>query len=133
MYHGNPNPRKRVLLLIGVHSRRAALAGTLVAVLLALPVPASAQTPAICPSAGLQKDWKKAVWRVPLHIALSAPVAAASLVIPPLGKKYVRSRIRAEERDAARGSDTCMKATIDLYSQTALVRAVLRMYGIRLP
>jgi len=86
--------------------------------------------PTLCPSL-LQKDWKKAVWRVPLHILLSAPVAAVTVVIPPLGKKYVRARIRAEQNDAARGLDTCMKATIDLYSQTALVRAILRMYGVR--
>lgn len=94
--------------------------------------PAPAPAPAVC-STGLQKDWKKAIWRAPLHIALSAPVAAASLVIPPLGKKYVQVRTDAEQRDRARGTDTCMKATIDLYTQTALVRAVLRIYGIRLP
>ncbi len=60
-------------------------------------------------------------------------MAAASTVVPPLGEKYVRWRVRAEQRDAARKQDTCMKATIDLYSQTALVRSVLRMYGIKLP
>jgi hypothetical protein len=80
---------------------------------------------------GLQKDWKKAIWRAPLHILVSAPVAAISFVIPPVGKAYVRVRMQAEERDRSRGTDTCMKAAIDLYSQTALVRAVLRMYGIR--
>lgn len=79
---------------------------------------------------GLQKDWKKAIWRVPLHIALSLPFTAASIVVPPAGKAYVRWRIRAEKQDAARGLDTCMKATIDLYGQTALPRAILKMYGV---
>ena len=82
---------------------------------------------------GLQRDWKKAVWRVPLHIALSLPATAASFVVPPIGKRYVRWRIRAETKDAQDGADTCMKATIDLYSQTALPRAVLRIYGVKFP
>jgi hypothetical protein len=84
----------------------------------------------VCQS-GLQKDWKKAIWRAPLHIAVSAPVAATTLVIPPLGKKYIQARTQAEQHDLKDGSDTCMKATIDLYTQTALVRAVLRMYGFQ--
>jgi hypothetical protein len=88
--------------------------------------------PLLCQS-GLQRDWKKAIWRAPLHIALSAPVAGVSLVIPPLGKKYVQARVQAEAHDLKDESDTCMKATIDLYTQTALVRAVLRMYGITIP
>jgi hypothetical protein len=86
----------------------------------------------VCPSP-LQKDWKKAVWRVPLHIALSLPVTAATVVIPPVGKKFVRWRTKAETKDVAQHLDTCMKATIDLYSQTALVRAMLKMYGITVP
>lgn len=89
-----------------------------------------AQSPSIaCPVQ--QKDWKRAVWRVPLHIALSAPVAAGSLIVPPLGKKYVRWRVKAEKLDQAQGRDTCMKALVDEYSQTALVRAVLRIYKIK--
>lgn len=98
--------------------------------------PAWAQTapPAgsFCPSS-LSKDWKKAVWRVPFHIALSVPVAASALVIPPLGTKYIRWRIKAESQDIAQHADTCMKGTIDLYSQTALVRGALRIYGIKTP
>lgn len=101
--------------------------------LLICAVPASAQTAgSFCP-ASLSKDWKKAVWRVPLHIALSAPVAAGTLVIPPLGKKYIRWRVKAESKDIAQHADTCIKGTIDLYSQTALVRGVLRVYGIKAP
>ncbi|SRR5260370_36571166 len=88
--------------------------------------PAQAQS-AQC---SLQRDWKKAIWKVPLHIALSAPVAAASLTVPPIGKKYVRWRIRAEMHDLCANRDTKMKAEIDLYSQTALPRAVLRLYRI---
>lgn len=72
------------------------------------------------------------MWRVPLHIAASAPVAAASLAVPPAGETFVCWRFRAEQQDLARHVDTCMKATIDFYSQTALVRAALRMYGISL-
>lgn len=87
----------------------------------------------LCPDTapnGLQRDWKKAIWRVPLHITLSLPFTAATIVVPPAGKAYVRWRVRAEKKDAAKGLDTCMKATIDLYSQTALPRSILKIYGI---
>jgi hypothetical protein len=116
---------RRALLILGL------LVGA------ALPAAAQTTTPPLTPppvcQTGLQKDWKKAIWRAPLHILVSAPVAVGSLVIPSLGKAYVRARSKAEERDRARGSDTCMKAAIDLYTQTALVRATLRMYGIKTP
>ena len=98
-----------------------------VLLLLLSAIPAQAQTPV------LGKDWKKAVWRVPLHIALSIPVAAGTLVVPPVGKAYVKWRIRAEQQDIASGSDTSGKAAIDLYSQTAIVRGVLKMYHIKVP
>lgn len=78
-----------------------------------------------------RKDWKRAIWRVPLHMALSAPVAASSFVIPPIGKSYVNWRIRSEKKDVASGRDTPTKASIDLYSQVALVRGVLKIYRIK--
>lgn len=78
-----------------------------------------------------QRDWKKAIWRVPLHIAGSLPVAAASLIVPVAGEKYVHWRERAETEDQTAHRDTSVKSMIDLYSQTAIVRAVLRVYGIR--
>lgn len=78
-----------------------------------------------------RKDWKRAIWRVPLHMALSAPVAASSFVVPPIGKGYVNWRIRSEKRDVASGRDTGTKGSIDLYSQVALVRGVLKIYRIK--
>jgi hypothetical protein len=78
------------------------------------------------------KDWKKAIWKAPLHVLLSAPVAAVSAVVPPIGKKYVKWRTRAEGDDESTGRDTPEKARIDLYTQTVLVRKVLEIYGIKL-
>lgn len=78
-----------------------------------------------------RKDWKRAIWRVPLHMALSAPVAASSLVIPPIGKSYVNWRVRSEKKDVAAGRDTPTKGSIDLYSQVTLVRGVLKIYGVK--
>ena len=78
-----------------------------------------------------RKDWKRAIWRVPMHIILSAPVAAGSLVIPPLGRAYVNWRIRSEKTDVATGKDSPMKASVDLYSQVSLVRGALKLYGIQ--
>jgi hypothetical protein len=79
------------------------------------------------------KDWKRAFWRAPMHLLFSAPIAAASLAVPPLGKKYIAWRTKAEKADEAAGRDTPEKAQVDLYSQTALVRGVLRIYGIKPP
>lgn len=78
-----------------------------------------------------KRDWKRAIWRVPLHFVLSSPVAATSFVIPPLGKKYVNWRIASEKNDVAGGRDTPMKASIDLYSQVALVKGALWVYRIK--
>lgn len=76
----------------------------------------------------LFSDWKRAVLRAPLHLALSAPVAAASLVVPPLGKAYVGWRAQAEADDEASGRDTAEKAQVDLWSQTVLVNKVLSIW-----
>lgn len=78
----------------------------------------------------LFSDWKRALWRAPLHILLSVPVAAATVVVPPLGKKYIGWRTRAENDDNLTGRDSPEKAEIDLYTQTALVRGVLKIYHI---
>lgn len=94
------------------------------AVWLVLTAAAAAQT---IPCPAFQRDWKRAVWRTPLHIAMSVPVAAATVVVPAVGRKYVRWRIAAEHADQTEGLDTAMKAAIDLYSQTALVNAVLKL------
>lgn len=82
---------------------------------------------------GLAKDWKKAIWRTPLHIALSAPVTVATFVVPPVGVKYVVWRTNAEAQHVVEGKDTPQKATIDLYTQTALVRSVLKLYHVTVP
>ena len=102
---------------------RYSLASALVVALGACPA---------CAQNGLAKDWKRAVWRVPVHIALSLPVTAATMVVPPLGKKYVGWRTRAEANHVATGHDTPQKATIDLYTQTALPRRVLKWYHIKM-
>jgi len=81
----------------------------------------------------LFSDWKRALWRAPLHILMSAPVAAASLIVPPAGKAYIGWRTKAEQDDEAAKRDTPEKAQIDLYTQTALVRGALRIYGIKQP
>lgn len=78
-----------------------------------------------------RKDWKRAIWRVPLHFALSTPVAVSSLVVPPLGKAYVNWRVKSEKQDVLSGRDTPSKASIDLYSQVVLVKGVLKIYGIK--
>ena len=80
---------------------------------------------------GLAKDWKKAIWRSPLHILLSAPVTVATIVVPPVGKKWIQWRTSAEASHVVEGKDTPQKATIDLYTQTALVRRVLKFYHIQ--
>jgi len=66
-----------------------------------------------------------------LHILGSIPVAVASLVVPPLGKKYVKWRTEAEADDEEDGRDTPEKAKIDLLTQTVLVKGVLKIYGIK--
>ena len=75
------------------------------------------------------KDYKRAVWRVPLHIALSLPFAALALPLPMMGRKYIAWRERSEQDDVTAGRDTPEKAAIDLYSQTALVDSVLKVWG----
>jgi hypothetical protein len=102
--------------------RRALLA---LALVLGVVLPSCAQT------AQLPSDWKKAIWRSPLHIAGSIPVAAATIAIPPIGKKYIRWRTREEAHHVITGQDTPGKSEMDLYSQTALVRRVLRLYKIK--
>lgn len=75
---------------------------------------------------------KLAGWfKAPLHVLGSIPFAAASLVVPKVGKKYVRWRKEAEQDDVEDGFDTPEKAKVDLASQTILVRGVLRIYGIK--
>lgn len=76
----------------------------------------------------LFKDWKRALWRAPLHLAASVPVAAVSLVVPPVGTKYVKWRVGAEADDQAAGRDTPEKAAVDLYTQTILVESVLKLW-----
>lgn len=73
-------------------------------------------------------DLHRAVWRVPLHLLLSIPVAAAAAVVPPAGKAYIHWRERAETADLATGRDSAAKSAVDLYSQTALVRATLTLW-----
>ncbi len=77
------------------------------------------------------RDWKRALWRAPLHLLGSIPVAAASLIIPPLGKSYINWRTRAEQKDVFFKRDTAEKAEVDLYTQTVLVRGILGIYGIK--
>ena len=79
----------------------------------------------------LFKDWKRAALRAPLHLLMSVPFAAAALVAPPLGKRYISWRVAAEKDDEVNGRDTPEKAAIDLYTQTALVHRVLGLYGIK--
>jgi hypothetical protein len=74
-------------------------------------------------------DWKKAIWRAPLHMLGSLPVAGVSLLIPPIGKTYLAWRTKAEAADVAAGRDTPEKGQIDLYTQTALVVRVLNIWG----
>jgi hypothetical protein len=79
----------------------------------------------------LPRDWKRAFWRSPLHIVASLPVAAATFVVPPVGKRYVRWRTEAEANHVLQGKDTPGKAEVDLYGQTIFVRKVLGIYHIR--
>jgi hypothetical protein len=76
----------------------------------------------------LFSDWKRAILRAPLHILGSLPVAAVALIAPPVGEAYVSWRSLAEQADEAAGRDTPEKAAIDLYSQTALVKAALKVW-----
>jgi hypothetical protein len=77
----------------------------------------------------LPKDWKRAFYRAPLHLLMAAPVAAVALVVPPVGRRYIRWRTRAEQEDVMMGRDTPEKSEIDLYTQTAPVAAVLKIWG----
>ena len=58
-------------------------------------------------------------------------MALASIVVPPLGCKYVNWRRAAEYDDILGGRDTVEKARIDLVSQTVLVKGVLGVWGIK--
>ena len=71
------------------------------------------------------------ILKAPLHILASIPVAAVTIVAPPVGKKYVKWRTAAEADDVEDGFDTPVKAKIDLTSQTVLVKTVLKAYGIK--
>jgi hypothetical protein len=71
------------------------------------------------------------IFKAPIHFLGSIPIAAVSLVAPPVGKKYVRWRKEAEEDDVEAGRDTPEKAKIDLTSQTIAVKGVLRIWGIK--
>jgi hypothetical protein len=64
------------------------------------------------------------IFKAPLHILASVPIAAAALVVPPIGKRYVAWRAKSERADQVAGRDTPEKAKIDLWSQTALVKGV---------
>lgn len=75
------------------------------------------------------KDWKRAIWRAPLHILGSLPVAAVSLIVPPVGDAYMAWRQAAEHDDEVAGRDTPEKAEVDLYTQTALVKVALKVWG----
>jgi len=79
----------------------------------------------------LQNDWKRAIWRVFPHVAMSVPFAVVSLPFPDVGQWYIKWRRRSEKADERWDRDTAMKAAIDFYSQTALVSAVLKTEGIK--
>lgn len=72
------------------------------------------------------------IFKAPAHFLASLPVAAVSLVVPPVGKKYVKWRKEAEADDLEAGRDTAEKAKIDLASQTIAVKGVLRLWGIKI-
>jgi hypothetical protein len=76
-------------------------------------------------------DKKRAILRAPLHVLLSIPFAAASLVVPKVGEKYVEWRDNAEEEDFIFGRDSAAKAKVDFVTQTWLVKKVLRLWGKR--
>jgi hypothetical protein len=69
-------------------------------------------------------------FKAPLHFLGSIPVAAVSLVAPPVGQKYVDWRIKTEQADVDGGRDTPEKAKIDLASQTVAVRGVLKLWKL---
>jgi hypothetical protein len=71
------------------------------------------------------------IFKAPIHFIGSIPVAAVSLVAPPVGKRYVRWRKEAEQDDVENDRDTPEKAKIDLASQTIAVKGVLRLWGIK--
>lgn len=71
------------------------------------------------------------IFKAPLHLLGSIPIAAVSLVAPPVGSLYVNWRTEAEQDDIEGGRDTPEKAKIDLASQTVLVKGVLRIWGIK--
>jgi hypothetical protein len=71
------------------------------------------------------------IFKAPLHFLGSVPVAAVSLVAPPVGDLYIKWRREAEEDDVKGGRDTPEKAKIDFISQTVLVKSVLRIWGIK--
>lgn len=75
------------------------------------------------------KDWKRALWRAPLHLLGSLPVALIALVVPPIGAAYVKWRQSAEDADVAANRDTVEKALVDFYTQTVFVSNVLKLWG----
>lgn len=76
-------------------------------------------------------DKKRAILRAPLHVLLSIPVAAVSIVDPDAGDDYVAWRKKAEADDFNTGRDSAKKAAVDLTTQTFLVKKVLWLWGRR--
>lgn len=74
-------------------------------------------------------DKKRAILRAPLHVVMSIPFAAATLIAPSVGDRYVQWRVAAELDDVKGGRDSEKKAAVDLKTQTALVRAALWLRG----
>lgn len=76
-------------------------------------------------------DKKRAILRAPLHVLLSIPFAAVSIVDPEGGDDYIEWRKKAEASDVATGKDSRKKAAWDLTTQTFLVKKVLWLWGRR--
>ena len=68
------------------------------------------------------------IFKAPLHFLGSVPVAAVTLVSPPLGQRYIQWRRGAERDDVTQGRDTPQKGRIDFVSQTILVKGVLKLW-----
>jgi len=74
-------------------------------------------------------DKTRAILRAPLHVVLSIPPAAISLVAPSIGEAYIAVRQEAEDADYKQGRDSARKAAVDLKTQTFLVKVVLKLWG----
>lgn len=72
-------------------------------------------------------DRRRAILRAPLHVLLSVPFALGSIVKSDVGEDYIEWRTRAEKDDFNSGRDSARKAKVDLVTQTALVRGVLKI------